>query len=374
MTMIINTQVNGPALHAFVIGVGHYRHLPDGADPVSAKTFGLQQVTTPPLSVRAVLDWLTNDYPHPESPPVGSIELLMSVDGGFAYDGNLVDGATLPNVQSAVNDWFQRCDSHADNVALFYFCGHGLERDKQYLLLEDFGQLPLNPLAMSVDLDRFHDGMVACRADTQIFIADACREVPWDLLKMGNGLGDPLLPPILGGNTDRNAPILRAAAQGQSAFGVPGQVTHFTQALLRALRGAGASEEPDNSDHWTVRYFRLVGAVQRLLADGPPEMNRQQCRTGGEAGDVILAHLPGPPEVTVQIDCVPADVAELELSSELRKVTQSWEPSAVSWRLEVPADYAYRLAAAYVDGRYPAWYRFVPVLPPLFRLSVGETP
>ena len=65
-------------------------------------------------------------------------------------------------------------------MALFYFCGHGLERDKQYLLLEDFGETPLDPLAASIDLDRFHDGMAACAADAQVFIADDPERPYWE--------------------------------------------------------------------------------------------------------------------------------------------------------------------------------------------------
>ena len=211
--------------------------------------------------------------------PLGSIELLMSTEDDFRYGGTAVDRATLPNAQRSVQGWFNRCHGNAGNLALFYFCGHGLERDKQYLLLEDFGEAPLDPLAASIDLDRFHDGMAACAADSQVFLADACRQVPWDLIKTYGDMGTPLIPPRLGGNTDRNAPILRAAAQGRPAFGAPGEVTNFTRALLLALRGAGATEELDGTDRWVVRYLALASAVQTLLAETPADGGRQECRT-----------------------------------------------------------------------------------------------
>ena len=81
--------------------------------------------------------------------------------------------------------------------------------------------------------------------------------------------------------------------------------------------------------------------------------------------------------VAVQIDCQPPDsdlFAALELTSELRGTSYNRAPAAGTWRLSVPADYAYRLAATYLGGRYPAWTRNVPVLPPLRRIYAQVRP
>jgi hypothetical protein len=80
--------------------------------------------------------------------PLGSIELLLSPatinyelpDGGFKQ----VDAATTPNIQAAFNNWYARANKSEKNVAVFYFCGHGLESDVTLLLLEDFGSNPNN--------------------------------------------------------------------------------------------------------------------------------------------------------------------------------------------------------------------------------------
>ncbi|MFA7764831.1 caspase family protein [Streptomyces sp. NRRL S-448] len=380
MTTFVNRKIADPAVHAFVIGVGSYRHLPGGAGPVLGDTLGLQQVLEPPLSARAFLNWLTNGSSHPLALPLGSIELLMSADGGYAYKGRPVAQATLPNAQNAVASWFDRCHSNQGNIALFYFCGHGLERDHQYLLLEDFGQAPMDPLAMSIDLNSFWDGMAACQADTQIFITDACRQVPWELIETFSTRGNPLIPPILGGNTDRNAPRLLATRKGDTALGAPGQVTYFTQALIAALSGAGG-EDPNGNDKWVVSYYKLADAIQKLLAFGPYGSavggTRQQCRTGGESQNMVLVHLAGPPQVPVQIDCIPpetAQVAALELTSQLRNITRTRTPAEGSWQLVVPAAHSYQLAATYVDAVHPAWSRPVPVLPPLPHLNAEASP
>jgi hypothetical protein len=376
MTLLIDNQLNGPATHVFLIGVGYYRHLPGGEGPIVPDPMEMTQVTTPPLSATAMLTWFAKDYRHPKA-PLGTVEALISAPGGHTYNGAQVDPATRANAEAAAARWLQRCSSSVDNVAWFYFCGHGLERDKQYLLLEDFGAQPALEMSTSIDLDRFHDAMTACSADTQVFVADACRQTPWRLTAMMGDVGTPLIQPTIGGNTDRRSPILRAAAQGRSAFGDPGQVTRFTQALLDALRGAGATEDLANEDRWTVSYMSLASAVQTLLGAVPQDDRRQECRTGGEAGDFLIAELPEPPRVPVRVDCIPSETAELaalELSSPLRNVNLRRAPCSGSWSVTLPADYAYRLAATYLHNQYPPRTRTVPVLPPLraFRVEVNR--
>ena len=44
-----------------------------------------------------------------------------------------------------------RCDRDADNVGLFYFCGHGLESAGQMLLAEDFGVSSNRPWEAAID-------------------------------------------------------------------------------------------------------------------------------------------------------------------------------------------------------------------------------
>ncbi|MFJ7589221.1 hypothetical protein ACIQZO_17930 [Streptomyces sp. NPDC097617] len=214
---------------------------------------------------------------------------------------------------------------------------------------------------------------------TRHWFPQFCRQTPWELNNTYDGLGSSLIQKYSGGrNTPRNAPILRAAAQGKSAFGSPGQVTDFTQVLLRGLRGAGAKEE-GNTDHWFVPYTGLLHALHVLLENDPPAgVRRQEFRWGGDASEVNLTHLRNPPRVTVQIDCLPPDTAQyatLKLSSQLCNFTRSRQPSVGPWReRDVPVDYAYQLAAKYDNGRYPASALNVSVLPPLQRLHVPVTP
>lgn len=374
MTTVLDNKISRPALHAFVIGVGYYRHLTGGSDPRVPDSWDLRQVVEPRLSARAVLDWLTGDYAHPATVPLGSLEVLISLPKDHdQYLGHNVDEATLPHVQTAVDRWFTRCDSNPGNVALFYFCGHGMFRDNQYLLLEDFGERMLDPMAKSIDLDRFRDGMALCEADTQIFIADACRTLPWERSKLpGQIWGASLLERTWGGNTDRNAPILLATDKDGDAYGPPGDVTYYTKALLAALRGAGAVD-PELNDHWAVWHHRLASTVQQLLKDPDSEFHPAGAEepqvptdTGG-CHDFLMACVDHPPIVPVRIDCGAVNGARLQLSSVLRKQRHFNVPGVNPWRIAgVPAHHAYELAT-YPVRTPPGWTRPVPILPPLPR-------
>lgn len=366
MTIVVEDTGDGPALHAFLIGVGAYRHLPGGSGPATVKQPRLKQLPTPPLSVTAMLDWLRTGYRN-AAVPLGSVEVLVSAPGGGAVDGVPVDEATMANVRTAKNAWLARCDRHAGNVALFYFCGHGLQGTNQYLLLDDFGADPTDTMATTIDLDRFHAGMAGCKASTQLFIADACRQVPWEMSILHDVLGASLLPAKVGGNNGRNAPILRATAIGEAAFGPDDGVTYFTDALLRGLRGAGATESAEN--RWEVKYFGLVSAIDTLLEEvSGPAGEQQANRSGGDAGNVLLTELPGLPEVPVLVECEPpesADYTTLELASAAG--VHSREPGPGAWRIEVPVDFQCRLGARYRDDRHLPWQRTVAVYPPTRR-------
>ena len=56
----------GGAVHALVIGIGDYPHLIGGSGPLTPSHDGMQQLSSPPVSARAVADWLIADFRHPE--------------------------------------------------------------------------------------------------------------------------------------------------------------------------------------------------------------------------------------------------------------------------------------------------------------------
>ena len=79
------------AVHGLVIGIGDYPHLLGGSGPLTPSHDGMQQLSSPPVSARAVADWLIADFRHPER-VVGSVALLLSENPAAPYV-NPVTGA-----------------------------------------------------------------------------------------------------------------------------------------------------------------------------------------------------------------------------------------------------------------------------------------
>lgn len=360
MTLVVEREVHGPATHALVIGVAHYRHLRGGSGPVMARNLGLQQLQAPRPSVREMVAFLADEYRN-RAAPLATVDLLVSPTTPGAEGG-----PTMAAVKIAIQDWYGRCNSDPGNVAIFYFCGHGLERDSQYLLMEDFGAFEGSLMGNALNMTRFHRGMAQCAAGTQLFFVDACREVSRELRALVVSGGESVLEPRLDGNLARDAPILYATAQGRKAFARTGASTQYVQALLQSLRGAGASKSPDDQDRWQVRYHRLASVVGQLLRSTADGRSTQEVRTGGEAGDALVHELDGPPEVSVTVRCDPdtcARLAGLRLESLRDGHRYLRDPADGPWQLRAVAD-AYSLNAV-VDPPWQAAQKLVLVEPPL---------
>ena len=181
MTTFRLQQTAGPGTHVFLIGVGDYPHLKDGSGVTSTNHRGMGQITSPPVSAMEMLRWVDTNLNNPEA-PLKSIEVLISQVAPAQYTDSAglsqqIDPATWDNYEAAVAAWKARADSDPQNVAIFYFCGHGLgDGINTHLLMADAGK--------SAKLLRhaFHVGdlrlaMGACTAQKQIYLIDACRTV-----------------------------------------------------------------------------------------------------------------------------------------------------------------------------------------------------
>src|SRR5512132_2850689 len=207
MTLVVDRQVDGPQVHMLAIGVGAYRHLPGGAARVNHDTLGLKQLSGPPRAAAHFVDWVVGRMRHPTA-RLATVELLVSPAQPYTppEPGSQPVDLELPsmaNVAAAFERWYERCDRSADNVAVFWFCGHGVERESQFLLLEDFGRSELSLLENAVDIGTTYLGMARCKATAQYFFVDACREIPFQLLQMLSGYARVLVSPQLVGDNRR---------------------------------------------------------------------------------------------------------------------------------------------------------------------------
>jgi len=292
----------GPGTHVCVVGVGTYPHLKGGEGPVNPLHRDLGQITSPPQSAMAMLEWTDKTLNNPQA-PLKSIEVLISQPEPALYtDANglsqQIATATWDNLEAALAAWFGRANSHPDNVAMFYFCGHGLgDGVNTHLLMGDAG-VSHDLLRHALHVGAFRIAMGACVAQKQIYFIDACRTV--DLATVFNPHS-----PVQSGLPPGNVmaifngwnPVLHSARQGELAFGAPGEVSDFTKALLEGLTRCAVFQPYGH--YWAVSPQELQKAIAALMDDfsGKP-----QCPADGLVGVGFQLHvLPGVPDVVVHV-------------------------------------------------------------------------
>jgi hypothetical protein len=276
----------------------------------------MRQLTSPPVSARAVAAWLLAEYHHPAK-PLGSVALLLSEEApadfvnsrtGVATD---VAEATIANVTAAVEAWKQRGDTSPDNRLVLYYCGHGIsEGDDMALLASDFDPDSGNPLNQALDFSRLRQGLKKCAASEQLFFVDACRASS-DVLISQSGAAFAGQVPLLPGMRPLELPRLLAVPYyatlaGDLSHARPGEVSLFTQALLRGLRGAG-SDDPEGD--WRVTTILLQQAIDHFMKQPifAGQVAGVQVPVVGELPGFDLTELTAPPTVPVYVGCVPPD-------------------------------------------------------------------
>jgi hypothetical protein len=355
VTTVWESEGREPQTHAFLVGVGAYRHLLGGSGPLLDTPMGLGQLSSPPVSARAFADWLLATFNNPDC-PLGSVEMVLSPHSRYALpDGSETDvePATIGNIKAAFKRWFDRCETNERNIAVFYCCSHGVQKENLALLAEDFGESPLTPFDGAIDFEATYLGMAGCKAGTQCYFIDSCRQVPTDVLEYLTVDAEALVAPMVRGLHPRDAPVLYASARDARAYGLAHQTTRFTEALLLGFGGLGSWRE---RGRWVITTGRLaqavVSTVERMNRE--PEVPPQHCQLGGESQGTSVVHvLRGEPLVPVTVGCSPtcatAD-AELSLVKD-DQIEHYREPRPGDWEVSVKAD-KYDVHACFPAGSY----------------------
>ena len=310
------TVLGGARTHALVIGVGHYRYFQGGANHDHDLPIPGSQLTSPPVSARAFTDWLLRDYNPPDA-PLASVELLLSAGHGDPLEtytrsdtGAVVkiERATRPQVKDAYLRWRGEFtgDGAADHVAIFFFCGHGVRRENQLLLCEDFGERREAMFDGAFSYERTYRAMESCHAGRQFFFIDACDvELPDRVKKqMLSDEAAPLSEPkVL--THDRKASEFRASAPGRPAHGEPGQVSYFTKAVLEGLGGLGS--EQDARGVWIVSAGMLYMSIAKHLRHLAESHIAPEMEPHGDVAILVPLHVVGamPPRVPFIISFKP---------------------------------------------------------------------
>ncbi len=265
-----------PGTHVLIIGVGKYAF---GVGPnASTVGGGLRQLSSPPVTARAIADWFIGSFKN-SSKPLASVSLLISEPAPAPYAPSRPAGAasvalppaTFANVKKAAGLWAERVNKHQDNLAVFCFCGHGASLgDQAALLLEDFGE-PGADFDAAIDVEVFRGTMKNSPAIQQVYFFDCCRTKADDLYRNEDRIGSRIVS-INGfqrGHT--TAPqqfVLFPTIDGEEAFGIKGEVSVFSRSIIDALNFAAADGQ---TGIWRTTTGNLLNAVDQLVRHRLPE-------------------------------------------------------------------------------------------------------
>ncbi len=350
-----NIQPAVAQTHVFIIGVGGYPYLPGGNNAIPQTFAGaeaLGQLTSPPVSAEAFYNTVIEFHNNNAwINPLGSVEVLVSPAlGQNVFAGMALEKATMQNITNAYWIWKARCDANPNNIAIFFFCGHGMEKDNHFLLPEDFGVQPGNPWAQCIDIDNTRRAFHSCKAATQIFFIDACRLVPADLI-MYEITAIPIEPPNIFTPPCKYDLTMKAAAANEAAFGSQNQPSVFTRTLIKALKGK-ASDKKDGQ--WTIETGILAARINRLMEfEMPGEGYPQRC-TKHTSDTAHIIRFAEPPVVPLNISCQPDQalpLAQLVYENTSTHVAEQRNPEPTPWSVDVRAG-IYKLQAKFQNGQY----------------------
>lgn len=362
-----DSRGNQPSTHVLIIGVGGYRHLQGGVDvrqQVMQHVGLLHQLTSPPISAVAFAQHLLDSKDDLRA-SLGSIDLLISPspdDPAPIPTHMQADPATMANIRAGYAAWRERCDRNEDNIAIFYFCGHGLEKTEQYLLAEDFGADPLNPWLGAFAFDSTRLAFNGCRADTQCFFIDACRKITSAMLQTRPNVTE--LEIVREDVPDCAFNLtMKAAARNETALGPRRGVSYFTQALLKALQGAVASQ---GSTGWSIETGQIsahITDILRLIKASEGFTQRCSCEV---IGNTELLRINGTPKVFLNLACTPDganNVVELAFGRPGLPPVDILSHQGAPWSLNVDAGF-YVAEARFSQGDFVNAQRDIFALPP----------
>ena len=308
--------VQEPGIHALIVGVSNYVNLPDHDDPPRKEKWLLNQLTSPALSALKIFDFLQQ---NPLRLPIKTIRLLLapSLVEVRAEPRLLTVTSIRPNQETFkqfARSWRDDANTNPDDMTIFYFAGHGVQRgDDGVLLLEDFRPDSDLPLDGSCEIGNIRGGMgrtagFANIAMTQFYFVDACRTQEETL----KNFLDPKSPPVFGvqltGPERRVTPTMFSTVDGGFALGQDGKPSHFATALERAfLHGADESMDLNGRSVWPVTSVTIARSLELYY------QNKKLggfSGGGGVMGTPVFRYLADPPDVDIAVQIQPDKLSE----------------------------------------------------------------
>lgn len=315
MTIVFDDSSNDPGTHALLIGVGKYPFLYGGDQGEAARLphhMKMGQLSSPSHSVRAFANWLTDDQQGflNDERPLRSLQLLCSgaapISWGLPGQPEVdIARANMASVRQGIIDWKGRSSRNPENMAIFYFCGHGMQMSasESSLLMEDFGSDHADPMQHAIAFASMRLGLQAqCAAKHQVHFIDACRTHPTDAFLDTYGADSAGQRVIAGALSSairrRLSPVFFATGLLSAAYGQPGQPSIFMQGMLKCFRGVGSRE---NVDRYEVIPEAIGEGINKCVESLAFSKVPQYCQPQ-EAGHPFTFHrIRGDPEVLVKL-------------------------------------------------------------------------
>ena len=271
---VIDQAAENPGVVALVIGVGHY---------TSVGALGLdEELSSATVSALEFGQWVLSELRYPGRNVVYA-DLLISAAADMDADVKQTHlqklwkqeadwdfaPTTMQEIETAITAWEKRCDAHRENVGVFYFCGHGIEHQGVHALLAsdlDPAQAGLGFPKGSFDLRDFYENTARRERRNKYFFIDACRSAPGKVAALKSINPGPVNSSPLGVKHKGDAPLYVATKESDRAWGLPNQVAQFTDAVLRALKGAAAVQgEGPHQGKWVINSMRMFEAIWKVL-------------------------------------------------------------------------------------------------------------
>ena len=313
-----------PGMHAFIVGVSAYPNLPKDDEAPTANSYGMRQLSSTALTAYRIFRWLEQRCDRLAT-PLATVRLLVTPSAEELAVEQDMGGltslpATLHHFLKAADGWRTDAARSDDQATLFYFAGHGIQRTRgdAVLLLEGFGNGVGGALHHAVDIHSLYYGMTPSPvrqhiAQTQLYFIDACRILPSEFKKFEQMPTTPVFDVELSGQDNRRAPVYYAAIPGAKAYGIRGEQTIFSKALLDCLEGGAGEAEEDEKGR--VRWFVSAASLNRALELRMEELNSQhgaeQEFVPGASRDVKINFLNDTPLVDVALEIGPPEAVGL---------------------------------------------------------------
>lgn len=374
--LVLDRRTAGkPGAHALIIGVDDYPYL-GRSTALSELHLEFPKLTSATKSALAFHDWLMNKARLPV--PLLTSRLLLSPLPDEQNTNSFPSNWTRANtddIVKAATGWTRDARVSAEDMTVFYFCGHKLAigPEEDILLCEDFGG-PFGPsfrggISSSNILNGMHsDGPIA---QTQIYFLDGSR----------HRINRPILGTMIAGTTnifdvqlnlrDRRAVgVFHAAGPGEQAYAPMNNVSLFSQAVIKGLEGAAAVPQTltaQGNDEWAV----TINSLARWLGAEGARLSAEHSTTisfsTSLARDGVITVVNEAPKVNVDIRIEPPTVAaELDLTIENERGEKIMYVSTLSpnYRLELAAGFYSLTMTPKPDSVAKNVRRLVQVMPP----------